>query len=193
MNAQTKARERRAILLKLRCWIAFFIVALVLSGVTAFPLLTELKQIASIRGIEGLASNQAGNGFDRWILTVQAGLNESYAKHPWLAYGTDWLAFAHIVIAIFFIGVFVDPVRNVWILHAGVIACVLVIPLALVGGSVRQIPFGWRLIDCSFGVFGVIPLLYSLRLVRALNQLGIGSPRHAGDRHSDAGITGRTP
>ena len=175
MNPQATARERQAILLKLRCWIAFFIVALVLSGVTAFPLLSELKQIASVRGIEGLAPDQAGNGLDRWILTVEAGLNETHAKHPWLAYGTDWLAFAHIVIAIFFIGVFVDPVRNVWILHAGVIACALVIPLALVCGSVRQIPFGWRLIDCSFGVFGVIPLLYALRLVRALNRLGIAS------------------
>jgi hypothetical protein len=33
--------------------------------------------------------------------------------HPWLAYGTDWLAFAHIVIAVFFIGPFVDPVQNI--------------------------------------------------------------------------------
>jgi hypothetical protein len=87
-----------------------------------------------------------------------------------LAYGTDWLAFAHIAIAVFFIGPLVDPVRNVWVLRAGVIACMLVIPLALICGALRQIPFGWRLIDCSFGVIGVIPLTYCLKLVTTLQR-----------------------
>jgi hypothetical protein len=40
------------------------------------------------------------------------------------------------------------------------IACVLVIPFALVFGAVRGIPFWWRLIDCSFGVFGFVPLYF---------------------------------
>ena len=40
---------------------------------------------------------------------------------------------------------------------------------ALIAGSVRQIPMGWRLIDCSFGVFGVLPLCYALRLTKELN------------------------
>ena len=144
--------------------------ALVLSGITAFPLQRELEQVVALRGLERVASADAGNSFDQWILTVRDGLRESYARHPWLAYGTDWLAFAHIVIAVFFIGPFVDPVRNVWVLRAGVIACVLVVPLALVCGAVRQIPWGWRLIDCSFGVFGAIPLWYCLRLTRKLEE-----------------------
>jgi hypothetical protein len=38
------------------------------------------------------------------------------------------------------------------------IACVAIIPLAFICGPIRQIPFYWRLIDCSFGVFGIIPL-----------------------------------
>ena len=147
-----------------------FILALVLSGITAFPLRSELEQIAAIRGLDHLAPADAGSGFDGWILTVRNGLRESYAKYPWLAYGTDWLAFAHLVIAVFFIGALIDPVRNVWIFQAGIIACVLVIPLALICGAVRQIPMGWRLIDCSFGVFGVLPLLYSLRLTRSLEN-----------------------
>ena len=123
-----------------------------------------------LRGLERVAPADAGNGFDRWILTVRDGLHESYARHPWLAYGTDWLAFAHIVIALFFIGPFVDPVRNVWVLRAGLIACGLVVPLALVCGAVRQIPWGWRLIDCSFGLVGAIPLWYCLRLTKALEN-----------------------
>jgi hypothetical protein len=123
-----------------------------------------------MRGLEHIHPTDATNGFDRWILTVRDGLRESYTAHPWLAYGTDWLAFAHIVIAVFFIGPFVDPVRNIWVLRAGIIACVIVIPLALICGAVRQIPFGWRLIDCSFGIFGAIPLLYCLRLAQRLER-----------------------
>ncbi len=33
-----------------------------------------------------------------------------------------------------------------------------VIPLALICGPIRGIPFYWRLIDCSFGVVGFVPL-----------------------------------
>lgn len=50
-----------------------------------------------------------------------------------------------------------DSVRNVWVVTFGMIACVLVVPYALVFGAVRGIPFWWRLIDCSFGVVGILP------------------------------------
>ena len=173
MNPTMRSAERASILRKLRLVLGLFTAALILSGLTAFPLKSEMEHVVAIRGLEHVAPAEAGNGFDRWILTVRDGLRESYARYPWLAYGTDWLAFAHLVIALFFIGAFIDPVRNVWILQAGIIACVLVVPLALIGGAFRQIPIGWRLIDCSFGVFGILPLLYSLRLTRALeNQTG---------------------
>jgi hypothetical protein len=36
----------------------------------------------------------------------------------------------------------------------------MVIPWALIFGAVRGIPFWWRLIDCSFGIFGFIPLWF---------------------------------
>jgi len=164
------AVERMAALLRFRAVLCFFIFALIVSGITAFPLQRELDAVAAARGLDRAAPTDAGNSFDHWILTVRDGLRESYAHHPWLAYGTDWLAFAHIVIAVFFIGPLVDPVRNVWVLRAGVIACMLVIPLALICGALRQIPFGWRLIDCSFGVIGVIPLTYCLKLVTTLQR-----------------------
>ena len=90
-------------------------------------------------------------------------LRETYAKYPFMAYGTDWLAFAHIVIALFFIGPFVRPEGNRWVIAAGMIACGLVVVLALICGPIRGIPFFWRLIDCSFGVFGFIPLWFAWR------------------------------
>jgi hypothetical protein len=150
---------------KFRLVLGIFILALIVSGVTAFPLQRELEFLSQSVKLE------THSGFGFWILTVRDGLNEVYAKYPWIAYGTDWLAFAHIIIAIFFIGPLIDPVRNVWILKAGLSACLLVIPLALICGSIRQIPFGWQLIDCSFGVFGAVPLYYCLRLTRKLEKI----------------------
>jgi hypothetical protein len=169
MNAESR---HAAALRKVRVALGFFILALVLSGLTAFPLQSELEFVCRIRGLDGVAPADAVNSFDHWMLTVRDGLGDSYARHPWLAYGTDWLAFAHLVIALFFIGPLIDPARNIWTLKAGIIACVLVMPLALVCGAVRQIPFGWRLIDCSFGIFGAIPLCWCLRLARTLEAIG---------------------
>jgi len=42
--------------------------------------------------------------------------------------------------------------------------------LALICGAIRQIPIGWRLIDCSFGVVGAILLAYALKIIRALEN-----------------------
>ena len=171
MSAQTNSSmESASTLRRLRLILGFFILALVFSGITAFPLKREVETLAKIRGLEQLSPSDVHSGFDYWILKVRDGLQETYAKHPWVAYGTDWLAFAHIIIAVFFLGVLKDPVRNIWIIKAGLIACALVIPFALICGAFRQIPVGWRLIDCSFGVIGTIPLYYCLKLARKLEK-----------------------
>jgi hypothetical protein len=143
---------------KIRAALAVFVAGLIVSGVTAFPLQAELDWLVSLRG------PNADTGFDQWLRTIRDGLVVTYQKYPWMAYGTDWLAFAHIVIALFFVGPLIDPLRNIWVIYAGLAACALVLPLALICGPIRQIPFGWRLIDCSFGIVGAMPLLYVLRL-----------------------------
>ena len=170
MSPVVPSAEQGAVLRRARWVLGLFMLALVLSGITAFPLQAEVEHLAAMRGLDQVAAAGAGSGLDGWLLTVRDGLREGYGRYPWLAYGTDWLAFAHIVIAVFFIGAWVNPARNIWIVQAGIIACVLVIPLALICGAVRGIPAGWRLIDCSFGVFGVLPLLYVLRLARRLEK-----------------------
>jgi hypothetical protein len=48
------------------------------------------------------------------------------------------------------------------------IACAGIIPLALICGPVRGIPFWWSVIDMSFGVFGVIPLHVVRRKIKRL-------------------------
>jgi hypothetical protein len=121
-------------------------------------------------GIPVDAAPSSLSGLQFWIATVHEGLRTTYAAFPWLAYGTDWLAFGHIIIALFFLGPWREPVPNTWVLKIGLVACLGVIPLALICGPIRGIPLYWRLIDCSFGVFGALPLLYCLKLTAQLRD-----------------------
>ena len=89
--------------------------------------------------------------------------------YPFLAYGTDWLAFAHLVIAVAFWGPLRDPVRNVWVVKFGMIACAGVVPLALIAGAARGIPWWWQAIDISFGLVGIVPLLFAWAGIRRLD------------------------
>jgi hypothetical protein len=138
-----------------------FIVGLVLSGATAIPLESELdwliRALDAGQMVEAPASTEPP-GWAVWLLRVREALRDTNAKYPFIAYGTDWLAFGHFVIAIGFVGALRDPVRNIWLFQFGMIACVLLVPYAFVFGGLRGIPIPWRLIDCSFGVFGFIPL-----------------------------------
>ncbi len=164
MNAETLRWRIRALLL-------FFIVCLVLSGLSAFPLAAELRFVSAVLGINEAASPDSYSGYKYWIATVARGLRDTYAEYPFIAYGTDWLAFAHLVIAVAFIGPLRDPVRNIWVVTFGMVACAGVIPVALIAGAIRGIPFYWRLIDCVFGVFGIIPLWLSRRYIIKLQLL----------------------
>ncbi len=78
------------------------------------------------------------------------------------------------MIAIVFIGSLVDPVRNVWVITFGLIACAAVVPMAMIFGGVRGIPFNWRLIDCAFGLAGAIPLGLARLYVARLGAYKVG-------------------
>lgn len=156
---------------RFRIVIGFVIFGLVVSGVTAFPLLSELNFLSAV--FTGNSSDLSpGNysGMTAWILKVREGLEVTYSDYPFIAYGTDWLAFGHIVIALFFILPYREPVRYRGVLHIGVAACVLIIPLAMICGPIRGIPFFWQMIDCAFGVLCIIPLLYANRLSHRLES-----------------------
>jgi hypothetical protein len=163
-------REEVAIRSRIRLWLAIFMVGLVASGVTAFPLVYETRLLNAVIG-RGTSIGEAFPALGAWISHVALALQDVGARYPFIAYGTDWLAFAHLVIAIAFIGPWRDPIRNVWVLDFGIIACVLVIPLAMLCGPLRGIPWFWRLMDCSFGVIGVVPLVIARRLVSRLERL----------------------
>ena len=142
-----------------------FIAILFVSGITAFPIEPELK--IALQLIEEF---QLDNIFSRWIEFVYQGVHETNENYTFISYGTDWLAFAHLVIAVLFIGPLRDPVRNIWIIEFGIIACIGIFPLAFIAGSVRGIPFFWQLIDCSFGIFGGALLMVCHRKVKLLEK-----------------------
>jgi len=134
---------------KIKRYILLFIIGLVLSGVTAFPIEWQLRTAHQWIAYFGL-----DNDLTRWIDLVYDGVKQTNLHYPFISYGTDWLAFAHLVIAIAFIGPLRDPVKNIWVIEFGMIACLAIFPLAFIAGAVREIPVYWRLLDCSFGIVG---------------------------------------
>jgi hypothetical protein len=140
------------LLKKIKYLVVFFIVMLAISGITAFPVYSELHWLKqfSIMNNGGVISN--------WLNQVYTAVADTHQRYPFLFYGYDWLAFAHLVIAALFYGVYKNPVRNKFIVSWGMFCCISVIPLAFICGPIRGIPLQHILIDCSFGIIGIIPL-----------------------------------
>ena len=163
----------RNLLFKYRVLLAGFIVGVVLSGATAFPLTWEVALLAKWLDNAPLQIP----ALTAWVARVSAGLIEADAKFPFLAYGTDWLAFAHLMIAVAYIGPYREPIRNRWVLEWGLICCAGVIPLAVICGPIRGIPWGWTLVDCAFGFVGA-PILWVLwRWSHELERQAVIQPR----------------
>lgn len=109
---------------------------------------------------------RGGRGLHAFVLQVIASLEEVGARHPHLLYAYDWLAFAHIVLAILFAGAMRDPVRNVWIVQCGLIMCALIPLLAWICIPLRGIPAAWFWIDSAFAPAAALPLWIALRDIR---------------------------
>lgn len=146
----------------IRRWIIFFMISLFISGLTAMPIEAELEFLSRCF--------TQGTMLDAWIEKVYLAVADTNNQYPFLFYGYDWLAFAHFVLAILFIGPYRHPVRNKWVIEFGMIACLLIIPFAFIAGHARGIPWGWRFIDCSFGLIGIIPLSICLVKIHDLER-----------------------
>jgi hypothetical protein len=137
-----------------------FMIVLFLSGLTAIPIEAEISLLLKIF--------YSPTELHNWLEKVLSAYKNANNDTPFLLYGYDWLAFAHFILAILFIGPYRDPVKNIWVIEFGLIACVLIFPLAFIAGFFRGIPIGWRLIDCSFGVSGFIPLWICYKKIKQL-------------------------
>ncbi len=161
MQTVTQARTLRTV----RLLLGLFMAGLLASGLTALPLVWGANVLMALAGPHTLLG-AALPALGAWIAFVAEGIGLAAQQYPFLFYGTDWLAFGHVVIALAFLGPLRDPVKNVWVVQWGILACVLVLPWALVFGPLRGIPPFWRLIDCAFGVGGLVLLLPAYRLIR---------------------------
>ncbi|MFZ9847455.1 MAG: hypothetical protein ACO3EE_04825 [Flavobacteriales bacterium] len=139
---------------QIKKYVWIFIVGLVLSGLSAIPLVWGVDFAVDI-----LDEIEFHGQVFTFMKQVQNGLTFNEEHFPFMAYGTDWLAFAHFMFALLFVGLLFDAERNRFILRFGMVACVLIIPTAVFFGHAREIPWLWRMIDCSFGVVGFAVLL----------------------------------
>lgn len=160
--------DTTTLLRRYRLSLGLFIAGLVIAGLTAFPLAHELRLASSLLGIDDPANHANYTGLRQWIAYVDHSIRKTYAAFPSAGYGTDWLAFAHLAVALFAVGPWRDPVRNQWTINCYLLTCVGVVPLALICGAIREIPVFWRLLDCAFGLLGAIPLLYCRAVGREL-------------------------
>ena len=94
---------------RIRYWIIFFMIALSISGLTAIPLVWEVTLLHDLLG-PGTAFANIWPAMSQWVLAVYTGITATARDYPFMLYGTDWLAFAHVVIAIAFIGPL--PIRS---------------------------------------------------------------------------------
>lgn len=165
----TSAQE---LLTRIRRWTIFFIAGVVISGATAIPITTQLAFATQVMGEDFSAGGTVPGHVSAWLRTVRDGVQKTKADAPFLFYGTDWLAFGHFVVALAFVGVVRDPVRNRWLYQFGMFACVLVPIWAFIFGAVRGIPVWWRIVDSSVGALGFIPLWLCNRWARSLELRG---------------------
>lgn len=151
---------------QIRFRVVLFMTGLVVSGLTAFPIEWQLEQAHYL-----ISDWELNNQLTQWLELAYQGMQETNTSYPFIAYGTDWLGFAHLIIAVAFVGPLQDPVRNRWIFEFGLIACFTIFPFALIAGQARGIPFFWQLIDCSFGVVGSLILWSAYIRTKALERI----------------------
>lgn len=144
---------------KVCIWI--IIIGLFISGVTAFPIEAQLAFFIKHQPDDSSA-------LSAWLNKVYLAVKDTNSRYPFISYGTDWLAFAHVMLAILFIGPLMHPVRNIWVVQFGIIAAILIFPLAFIAGSIRGIPFFWQCIDCSFGVITLAILLPCYKWIKQM-------------------------
>ncbi len=135
---------------------------LFVSGVTVWPAISELKIGMEILSWLGFG----GTDMHAFCARILHSLQTIERDHPHIMYGYDWLAFAHIMLAVLFAGAIRDPVRNLWIVQCGLIMCAAIPILAGICIPIREIPWFWFLIDFSFAPAAAIPLIVVLIDIR---------------------------
>jgi hypothetical protein len=154
--------KRKIQMKRAKVMLGIVVFGLLVSGITVWPAVPELKMAVSL--VWGDAA--PGGTLHAFVLKAIEGLESMQANYPFMLYAHDWLAFAHIVLAILFAGAMRDPVRNVWIVQCGLIMCALVPVLAGICIPLRGIPLIWFWLDFAFAPAAALPLWIALRDIK---------------------------
>lgn len=159
MNSVKENLENK---INIAIWIT--IVGLVLNGLTAFALHTELNIILHFKSL-------LPQSIYDWLFTVRQAVITAGQEYPFMLYGYDWLGFAHLFIAIAFFGPLKDPVKNEWVIKFGMIVSALTVFISLFYERIRDIPFIWSLIDAAIGLAAFIILFLCYRWIIKLKKV----------------------
>ena len=160
-NSTTKEKQLRR---QIKMVIILTIIGLLLNGASAVPLRTEMNLL--------LSNSDSFPQFLRdWWVYVNQGVLETSDKYDFMRYGFDWLGFAHLLIAIAFIGPLRDPVKNQWVVQWGMIAAALSIAVAFGWERVRNIPVWWSFIDAGISYVAFVLLWICNRWIGQLKML----------------------
>ena len=152
---QTKLRR------KIKIAVVITIIGLLLNGISAIPLRTELNIL--------LSNPWAFPKFiNNWWMHLDKGVNETTNQYSFMRYGFDWLGFSHLLIAIAFIGPLKDPIKNEWVIKWGMIASGLGVLMALGWERLRSIPFWWSVVDASIVIIAFVILWFCNKWIQAL-------------------------
>lgn len=154
----------------IRLMLGMVVAGLLLSGLTTFWLPQEIKWL-----IETVWSNSPDtfpffSGEYELLVKVGRGLEIIDRDYPQILLGTDWLGFAHIILAILFLGALKDPARNIWVIQFGMISAVLVVPAAFLFGYVRELPSIHYFVDAAFGVTAFVPLYIAYSMAGKISR-----------------------
>ncbi|HEY2725629.1 MAG TPA: hypothetical protein VGI61_00530 [Parafilimonas sp.] len=149
---------------KIKIAIIITIAGLLLNGISAVPLISELNILLS-------KPDALPKFLHNWWMYVNKGVNETTRYYPFMRYGFDWLAFAHLLIAIAFIGPLKDPIKNEWIVQWGMIASALSVVMAFGWERLRGIPLWWSCIDASIAIIAFIILWLCNKWIKDLKQI----------------------
>jgi hypothetical protein len=144
----TKEKQLRG---RIKAAIIITMIGLLFNGMSSVPLRSELDILLS-------HPNRLPQFLLDWWTYVRQGVYETSEKYEFMRYGFDWLAFAHLMIAIAFIGPLRDPVKNQWVVKWGMIVAACGIVMAFGWERMRGIPVWWSFIDAgiSYAAFVVL-------------------------------------
>ena len=137
---------------------------LFVSGVTIWPWDIELS--FAISALQAIAGPEP---LIQLLQDIQQDMRLLEQSNSFVLYVADWLAFAHLVLAVLFLMALKNPIRNVLVVRFGILCSLSVPVLAITCIPMRGIPLFWILIDSSFALCA-IPLWIALKDIRRLEH-----------------------